>query len=377
MGTMGNEMRDRARQRAADAKNRGSGTGTLAIPEGTDMLKAREGTMRLDVIPYRITKKTNPEVRTHGAKIGSLWYERTYWIHFALGVEEQMVICPKTIGQPCPVDEDQAHMRKDPNANEDEVKALRAKERQLFNVIDLDSPEKGIQLFECSYHLFGKLLEQEIREGDESLGGFADIEDGLTLKVRFSKAQMGQNAFLEATRIDFVPRKRAYPATILDEALDLDDILKVPTYEEIQAIYQPAAGETAEPEAPPARTVRPAAARPPPEADEPPADEPPAAEEPASNACRACEGTKKTTSGKMCPICWGTGLAEEAPADNEPPPPARKPAATTAAPQRQAARPPPPETEELPWDNEPPAPPPPRRPAAAAAAPAAARRQRG
>ena len=88
-----------------------------------------------------------------------------------------------------------------------------------------------------SYHLFGKLLENEINEADDDeVAGFAELKGGKTLKVRFSESSMGTNKFLEATRIDFLDRDD-YKKSILDDVVDLDTVFNILPYEELEAVF--------------------------------------------------------------------------------------------------------------------------------------------
>ena len=68
-------MRDRVRKRAQERERIG-GLSTLELPEGVDLYKPEKGTIKFDIIPYRVSVDTHPEV-----KKGELWYERTYLAH--------------------------------------------------------------------------------------------------------------------------------------------------------------------------------------------------------------------------------------------------------------------------------------------------------
>ena len=228
-------MAERAKQRAKEREGHrsGGGSGTLSLPDGVEYFKPdKKGKYKLDILPYKVSSKNHPEV-----KKGELWYQRTVWIHFGIGADDKVMICPQTIKKPCPICEEWKKLRKDDTADEDMVKALRAKERELFNVIDLNGDEEKVLLFEYSYHLFGKLLEEELEgdEGDE-IAGFADLEGGKTLEVKFRQKKLGKNKFLEATSISFEDRDE-YDEAIMEDVIDLDAILNIPTYEELQKAF--------------------------------------------------------------------------------------------------------------------------------------------
>jgi len=226
-------MRKKAKKKAEKDQNRG-GNYNLAIPEGTKTWAPKsKGPFRLDVIPYQVSVGNHPEV-----KKGELWYQRTYYVHFGLGDDgKQSGICPKTIGKPCPVCE----MYKELVSSDDEddreaAKKIKPKERELYNVIDLDDQDSGVQIFEYSFHLFGKGLSEEINEASEEEAGFAELENGKTLKVHFKKESIGGGTpFWQLRRVDFVDRED-YEEDILDEVHDLDSLLKVPSYKELQSL---------------------------------------------------------------------------------------------------------------------------------------------
>ncbi len=219
-------MRDRVRARAEKRKSEGGGT--VHLPDGVESYEFEKGKNRINILPYEVKTDHHPE-----AKKGELWYERTFFVHFNVGPDERAMVCPRTIGKACPICEEHTRLRKDPDADEDVVKGLRAKERQLFNVEDADHPKDGVKVLEISYHNFGKQLEKEVRDGDESNASFADLEEGKTLLVRMGTATMGKTKFLQAERIDFEDRDKI-PESVLDDVVDLDACLTIPSYEELQ-----------------------------------------------------------------------------------------------------------------------------------------------
>lgn len=353
-------MAERARERAERRKNAGGGLSTLSLAEGVELHKPEKGRESFDVLPYRVSVDTHPEV-----KKGDLWFERTYLAHRNVGPEEAFIICPRTIGKKCPICEEYNRLKKDPDADEDVVKGLRAKERQLFN-IRLEG-EDDVKLLDISTFLFGQLLEAEIREGNEDNAAFAELKGGKTLKVRWDQKKMGKQEFVEASRIDFIDREDLDEDEILEAVQDLDKILIIHTYEEIEKMM--AGGADEEPEEdkedkddeteeddvpakkgkakkkeeepedddddnepeddddddePPAKKVKKSKKEEPEEDEDEPEDDDDDDDaddddEPASDGepCIACDGTGKTSKGKTCPVCEGSGKMEPSPADDD------------------------------------------------------------
>lgn len=221
-------MRDKVKQKAEKNMNRG-GSRYLQIPADTSIFKPKKGPYNLDFLPYEVKVDNHPEVSK-----GDLWYQRTYFVHFNVGDGNEAAICLRTVKKPCPICEHVKELyNSDAQEDNDLAKELKAKERELYNIIDLDDQDKGVQLFDMSYHLFGKALDEEINEGEEELADFAELEGGKTLVCSFRKKKLGTNEFFEVRKIDFEDRDD-YDDDILEEVYDLDSLLNIKDYETLQ-----------------------------------------------------------------------------------------------------------------------------------------------
>jgi hypothetical protein len=228
------EGRISARKRAETHKS-GVDRPSLNLPPGVSLFGIEKaGVVRLDIMPYRVGQG-NPE-----ADPGTLYFERTYWTHRGIGPNNQTVVClAKTYNKACPICQAKTKFAKDPDIEEDVVKGLAAKERQLFNVIDLAHPEKGVQIWDISYHLFGKMMDARIRDSDEDdqYEFFADLANGFTLKVGFGEKSFGGSNFYECTSIDFKPRTKPYKKDILEQVHCLDDVVAKMPYDKLKALF--------------------------------------------------------------------------------------------------------------------------------------------
>lgn len=322
---------DRVRDRAKKREHIG-GLTTLNLPEGVELYKPEKGRVEFDILPYKVSVDTHPEV-----KAGVLWYERMYLAHRKVGPEERpWLICPRTIGKKCPICEEYYKLSRDPDADEDVVAGLKAKERELFNVVLKDG--KGVvQVLDISVWNFGMKLEEEVREGDEANATFPELKGGKTLKVRWENETIGSGKpFPVASRIDFEDRDEDYDTDALESVVDLDKAMIILSYEEIEAIFHGAddkpvkakeddsdSGDDDKPK----RSLRRVTKS---EEDDRGEEEPEPEEEKeriekaglkgkskkeGSEAepedCTACEGTGKTSKGKTCPICGGTGKDDD------------------------------------------------------------------
>ncbi len=205
---------------------------TLKIPDGVEFFKVdKAGPRKIDIVPY-YAGKGNPR-----ADEGSPHWERTFWVH-RFGPNAEMRVCAqKTFNKPCPICEYRAEQIRN-GENDDIVKALAPKERQLFNVIDNDDRDKGVQIWDYSYHLFGKHLKKKIDNADEDDGYefFADPDKGFRVKIGFSKETMGSNPFYTGSDIEFKTRD---PLTDeeLNSAVCLDELLVCPDYKELKRVF--------------------------------------------------------------------------------------------------------------------------------------------
>jgi len=230
--------RDRAKK-----KEQGMGFSAtyLKLPQGATLFRPKVGIYLLDVLPYRVGKH-NPF-----AQEGSLHYERTYHLHGRVGADQNAYLCPRmTRKKPCPICEHrQRLMRDDAAENEAMIKDISPRERQLFNIRNLKEPDKGIQLFDISYHLFGRLLDARIRDSDEEdeWDLFYRLEGGLTLKVGFAEKSFGGRSFVEAETIDFKTRKEDYDNEFLDQVFNLDELLKMEEYDVLKERFLESAEE--------------------------------------------------------------------------------------------------------------------------------------
>lgn len=209
----------------------GGGEGALNIGD-KKFWKPKEKGNIFDIIPYEVTIPDHPK----GIPAGNLYQQLKYKIHFNVGPDDKAVVCPGTFGKKCPICEARAVMVKDPNADKEELNELRPRDRIVFNIIDLNDEDAGIQIFDMSPHLFAKKLYEELDAQNGEYDSVFDLDGGFSLKVRFSKKKLGKNEFLEVSRIDFAERE-PYDDSIIDETLDLDKALNVLSYEAIDKLF--------------------------------------------------------------------------------------------------------------------------------------------
>jgi len=220
--------RERNREEARKRQG-GGGTGTLKLPEGAKFFNLKEAVdahniVEIDIIPFPINET-------------EIVATKTIFQHRNVGPEKKAFLCPKTkaMNARCPICEQAAIDKDDTSKSPEEANALKYQIRTLFNVIDCNNRDAGIQIWEVSNGNFAKQLDAEIKINEE-FEDYADVEDGYTLKVRFANKSFSGTKYLEADRIDFIERDKPYSDGITDEAFNLDSIPVVLSYDQLSAV---------------------------------------------------------------------------------------------------------------------------------------------
>lgn len=240
------DRRDRVRAGSSerDTKHRSGGSlTTIDIPEGVDFFSPpSDGVVRFDIVPYKVGKG-NPYARE-----GTWYYERTYFTHGRVGVNEDTYVCPnKTAGLPCPICEHRAVLAQTSNMDPKDLKkllnSLRPKERQLWLLRPVGKGVEGseLKLWDVSFHLFGKLLDKKRKTAEDDEVHITDFDDeqaGSTLKCEFTEETGDGMKWVECYSIEFLPRKDGLePESLMDHGICLDSIIKVPSYDELKKIF--------------------------------------------------------------------------------------------------------------------------------------------
>jgi len=224
-----------------DQKNKANAYGHLILPKGVNLFRESPKTRnKIDILPYVVTSGKHPDRDDeYGVAVpGELWYKRPYWLHRNIGPANETIACPRSIGEPCPICEYQAKLKKDgAKWDDDNVKELKASMRNLYYVVPLGMKdfEEEPHIWDIAQFCFQDKLNDEIEE-DETYETFPDPEDGFTLSVRFSEEKIGKNMFNDTSRIDFKPRANPISDEMLDSLTSLDDVLDIKPYKVIEAL---------------------------------------------------------------------------------------------------------------------------------------------
>jgi len=233
-----------ATRRRREEAERGMAPSCFELPEDTDRFELKSTkSIRVDLIPYEVGEG-NPK-----ADAGELYWERTYYIHRGVGPEQEWIVCPaRTAKKKCPICEFIAKLQKDPEADEETIRALRPSKRMLMNVVDMTDDERIIKIWDISHNYFGRAmdeaLESSYEDDDDNMDNFCDLIDGSYLKLVVEKGWQGKGFSVE--RIDFKSRKEDLEEDILEDSHCLDDLLIIKDYDELKELLL--AGEEEEEE---------------------------------------------------------------------------------------------------------------------------------
>lgn len=224
-------------RKVIDNKEKGWSPTAFKVPDGMEMFKFKEAKKyRIDVLPYKV--KSNPWA---DVEKGDYHYERTYYVHGGMGATGQDKYCclQKNFNKPCPICKHGAKLKAG-GAAKDVLSQFYPKERQLFVIIDRDSDDKKLQLFETAhYKSFGEMLANKLDGADEDspMQSFHSLDDGMYLSVKTKQDSFAGNTYYPPINIEMNPRSKPLPESLLEEIPCLDDVFIELTYKELEKIF--------------------------------------------------------------------------------------------------------------------------------------------
>jgi len=214
---------DKMKDYSKNYKPGSSGSSYLNLPDGVERVSIDKEECKLSFVSYEVTVDNHPQ----DIEPGTLWHERVFAVHYGVGPEEVAHICPKEakMGK-CKTCEVRRRMEKDEEADEDVVKNMRPKFRQLFNLKRKDK----IVVLEHSWYTFGESLQRAVNRESKYIT-YPDAVGGWLVLASFQKKKIGKNPFFDLDNVSFKKRKDV-DDSIYDKAHNLDEMLIIPTYEE-------------------------------------------------------------------------------------------------------------------------------------------------
>lgn len=203
--------------------------------------KPKEGVNKLNIIPFEITNKMNPIVKSKDtdAEIGSLDMLLDIWVHRYTGPDNVDVLCPKkNYGKSCPLCD--KYQEKYSEGKEKEAKDFRATRRAIINVQPIIQGEpQPLQVFDVSHWLFMKELLEEAHacKDGEDIVEFANIDSGKIVKFRLTLEPWGKTFKPDFKSFNFLDRKEELEDKLIDEAISFDKgLLPLLSAEEIEKV---------------------------------------------------------------------------------------------------------------------------------------------
>ena len=202
--------------------------------------KCGKGQHLIDIIPYK-AGKFDPV-----AEEGEDTYVLDLWVHQGVGVLDAQYVCPlRNYGKPCPICEEIKRLKSEDDYDEDLVKSLQPKRRVIYNIFCQDNPEeeaKGVQIWEVAHWFaerqFISLARIPAKHGkvEQRMIYFPDPDVGVS--IAFSRDGVGATS-TSYSGYQFVDREdKEYIKELMKDAFVLDEIIHIPTYEEIERDFK-------------------------------------------------------------------------------------------------------------------------------------------
>lgn len=204
--------------------------------------EAKSNINRIDIVPYEITTSKHPLVANGSWKKGQKDYMLEVYVHKSIGPNFATVICPReTYGNKCPICDKmfEAYKAGDKKAGN----ALRAKRRSIYNVISRNrDAEDDIMIWDAPY----TWSEERIiaaKATDEEVSGskinFAHPTTGNTIAFNATLSDLqpanAKEPVVEPKEFRFIPREGSL-IPYIEKAYPLDAMLKIHTFEELEAL---------------------------------------------------------------------------------------------------------------------------------------------
>lgn len=207
------------------------------------------GTYMLEIYPFKAGKQF-PVVADRGKWVPNC----SFCWHRGVGPNKDTVLCPgRTYREKCFVCDYRAKMGQGPDKDKDVEKALKdlmPKDRQLWNVYNHDEKEKGWQIFEISFYLFGKNISEKIgmsrpKDRERYKTYWYPGKEGMTLKVLAKEESSPMGKFIDFSQIEFVERGPKLIARLdgLGDPWVLDGCLRTTPYDEVKQMFLAIGGD--------------------------------------------------------------------------------------------------------------------------------------
>lgn len=194
-------------QRELDGAASKSNLGAHFKPDRpVEFFQLQEGVNIIDIVPFKITSDRHVMDSRIGASTDSLWFRYAYSAHRQVHPQMLFAPCSKDLGGQCDLCQYALKQYKAKEISKDEFKELMPKARNLFWV--LDHRDEQLKVWDASYYLFFAELQKEFDAEEEAMHCLGlDNGQGVSLKIRGNKAEMGQIKFMKPGKIDVLKER--------------------------------------------------------------------------------------------------------------------------------------------------------------------------
>lgn len=248
-----NNMKKRSKH-SYDHRGQTGKFGTIFV-ENPPMWSCAPGPHELAIVPYDTMSGQNSEYRKGNSDLnmpfsneelesGSTWdYKLSVLLHYSMGINEDTVLCLRTIGRRCPICEERERLLREEglDINSSDIQALTARKRVLYNIVCFDSAEefdKGIQVWDAPHASIEDELsilvnKRDIRTGEIINRPYFIPEEGWN--ILFERTGKGLNTEYKYLEIKKRLEKDDFTDSELDELYDsvfnFEDIIEVKEYD--------------------------------------------------------------------------------------------------------------------------------------------------
>ena len=221
-------------------RDKNTGASYLTLPKDVTLFKLEEDVelVSLDIMAYVVTDPHHPcrEEGTDIATPGTIWWRRPFAIHRQIGVDNETIVCPKSISKPCPICEHQLKLFR-ASGPTDETKALRAKDRDLYVVVPIGSKkhEEVPFIMDMARRNFQDTLAADLKLKPKNELFFTP-DEGKTAEVTFLWETLGDVTYPKARSFAFESRE-PYGDDVPEQMPNLDTMLKVKSYDELFRLF--------------------------------------------------------------------------------------------------------------------------------------------
>ena len=166
-------------------------------------------------------------------------------VHYNLGPEgSPPVTCPRTADKTarCPICETSRRMRRNP-ATKDLAGELGARTRYIMNVVDMEHPERGVQVCEVGPSVHDPIFDVAV---DRDYGDVLDLKVGRNFKITLTpsnRSKTGYNSYSVLAGANPSSVKEALPPKWKDKIDELANRVKEsPSFEDLDKLVRSATG---------------------------------------------------------------------------------------------------------------------------------------